>query len=147
NSAGAASAGAASSAATYCTESAVHPATMTRQIRRTGRIFFILLIADSIFASFHPLVRTRLSIRQYVGRNVLSGPRWLSHATPSSRLRTGVSIEAYGAPSYAIFYLSVQAVGGSYRQRLRGPCHGGASTELNTGTTLQLSAQFPDPLA
>jgi len=45
------------------------------------------------------------------------------------------------------FYLSVQAVGGSYRQRLRGPCHGGASTELNTGTTLQLSAQFPDPLA
>ena len=43
------------------------------------------------------------------------------------------------------FYLS--AVGGSYRERLRGPCHGGASTELNTGTTLQLSAQFPDPLA
>jgi hypothetical protein len=60
NAAGAAAA--ASCAATFCTLRAVHPATMTRQIRRTGRILFILLIAESIVASFHLLVRTRLSL-------------------------------------------------------------------------------------
>ena len=38
---------------------------MVQQIRRTGRTFFILirLTYDDIFVSFHPLVRTRLSIR------------------------------------------------------------------------------------
>jgi len=30
---------------------------MTRQIRRTGRIFFILIISNDIVVSFHPLAR------------------------------------------------------------------------------------------
>jgi hypothetical protein len=35
---------------------------MRRQIRRTGRIFFILLIiCDDIFVSFHPLVQDEVA--------------------------------------------------------------------------------------
>ena len=45
-------------AATSGTYRAVPPASMRRQIRRTGRIFFILLIiCNDIFVSFHPLVQ------------------------------------------------------------------------------------------
>jgi hypothetical protein len=39
-----------------CPYRAAPPANMIRQIR-TGRIFLILLICDSIIASFHPLVQ------------------------------------------------------------------------------------------
>ena len=38
-----------------------------------------------------------------------------------------------------------QETNGSYRQRLRSLCHGGASTWLNTGTIHQLSTDFPIP--
>jgi hypothetical protein len=55
--AGASGAGAAGAcAAASCAYRAAPPANMTRQIR-TGRIFLILLICDSIIASFHPLVQ------------------------------------------------------------------------------------------
>src|ERR1700686_5060135 len=55
--AGASGAGAAGACApTSCAYRATPPANMARQVR-TGRIFFILLICDSIIASFHPLVQ------------------------------------------------------------------------------------------
>jgi hypothetical protein len=54
---GAAGAGGAGACApTSCAYRATPPANMARQVR-TGRIFFILLICDSIVASFHPLVQ------------------------------------------------------------------------------------------
>jgi hypothetical protein len=57
---GAAAAGASGAAgacaAASCPHRAAPPANMRRQIR-TGRIFLILLIIDSIIASFHPLVQ------------------------------------------------------------------------------------------
>src|SRR6185295_6411733 len=65
---------------------------MTRQIIRTGRTFFILLIADCIVASFHPLVRTRLSIRW---SNCSDRPPMVVSRDPFARLRTGRSIEAF----------------------------------------------------
>jgi hypothetical protein len=53
----AAAAGAAGACATAtCAYRAAPPANMPRQIR-TGIIFLILLICDSIITSFHPLVR------------------------------------------------------------------------------------------
>jgi hypothetical protein len=55
--AGASGAGAGGACATAsCAYKAAPPANMTRQTR-TGRIFLILLICDSIIASFHPLVQ------------------------------------------------------------------------------------------
>src|SRR5688572_26791362 len=58
--AGAASA-AGACAATSCTYSAVPPASMRRQIRRTGRIFFMLLISNDIVVSFHPLAEDEVA--------------------------------------------------------------------------------------
>jgi hypothetical protein len=47
--------GAGACAPASCAYRAAPPVNMTRQIR-TDRIFLILLICDSIIASFHPLV-------------------------------------------------------------------------------------------
>jgi hypothetical protein len=51
--------GAGDCAPASCAYRAAPPANMTRQIR-TGRIFLILLICDSIIASFHPLVQNEV---------------------------------------------------------------------------------------
>jgi hypothetical protein len=69
---GAAAAGAVSAAgacaAISCTNGATPPTNMTvRQIRTTGRNFFILLIiCDDIFVSFHPLVQDEV-INTFLG--------------------------------------------------------------------------------
>jgi hypothetical protein len=64
--AGASGAGAAGACATAsCAYRAAPPANITRQIR-TGRIFLILLICDSIIASFHPLVQDEV-VNTFVG--------------------------------------------------------------------------------
>jgi hypothetical protein len=66
---GAAAAGASGAAgacaAASCTYRAAPPANMIRQIR-TGRIFLILLIIDSIITSFHPLVQDEV-VSTFVG--------------------------------------------------------------------------------
>ena len=121
--AGAAGGGAGACAPALCTNRAVPPANMARQ-RRTGRIFFILRICDSIIASFHPMnCSTRLP--------------WLSHATPSTALRTDFFVEAdcaLRALPRACEGLACphrQVAAAPFRHRLRGMLHGGASTELS----------------
>src|SRR5262245_5956916 len=95
----------ASCAATSCTLSAVHPAAMTRQIRRTGTIFFILLIADSIGCILSSPGQDEVFFD--LRHHVLSGSQWLSHATFSAAVGTSPPSE-----QILLLFLSAEPVVG-----------------------------------